>query len=170
MHKTVEEVQRAKNSILSSVHVTAGVQEGSFGNVSLNQVNVGYSLGLNIAFGLADLVNYKKNVNIANENKTEAGYKEIGMIQDLRLSLLTLAADINTLKTQIKFKSQAYYYSYAQFQMANQEYKKGLITLADLSRITETYTNTQLSLETAKDLLRKDFAQLETLTGKTFVY
>ena len=166
VEKTTEDQKRIKKILLDVVKLGSSIQNGNYGNPTVNQLNTGYSTGASLQFSLYQIFGYKNQVKVYGAERKVAIYKKDELVMDLRKLITILYNNVNGQKNIMRIRSDATYASYSHMKMAEKEFNEGSIAIGELSRVTEIYTKSQVDYEQSLNDLKNFYMELEQIVGR----
>lgn len=168
-----------KKRILSGISFVASYNYGNTGVISFQEDNQSagaynvqssttlsrYLVGGNVKIPLDQVFNRKAQINVVQMNiemRKELMNKEMEV---LRSTVFELYNQLVTQKKLVEIYSGALEANELNMQMAQKQFMKGELEIADISRVTEGYTKASVQYEKTKRDYRSFYSQLELLIG-----
>jgi len=158
-------VKRAKMSWTETINLQLGNQVGSYGNSTLNEINVGYQASLNLKLSIFELFGRSNKINIQKQEWLTSIHRKDDFELELRKNVIAQYNHLALTQRIIQIKNSAFQVTGIQKQMAERDFIAGEITVSELARVTEISANAESEFEIARMELQNAYAQLETLIG-----
>jgi outer membrane protein TolC len=164
-----QDIRRVGKQWLDALKLGGNLRVGSYGNTTINQIETGYTYGPSISFSLYEIVSRPNQMKIAKYDKKAAGSKRDEATLELHKYIRQLYNNILLQQSLLKIKSEALNTSYMHLKMAEKEFSEGAITLAELSRVNEIYTGSQIQFEMNVNDLKNLVMELEQTVGTPLI-
>jgi outer membrane protein TolC len=127
-----------------------------------------FSVGFNMRFPLFELINYKNAINIGKrEIETKMLMRE-EMIRETKQDVILVYQDLLLHQDLLKVKNEAQITSAIQVKMAEKEFLNGKISIAELSRLTESHSMSLYNYKKDRMLFYRQYLILEQMVGMKF--
>ncbi len=169
--KTKIEHKLGKSSWTDGVMLGGESKYGSFGsNLELDNLSIGYGIGFTIRVPLSSITQQKKT-NELNWQEVKSSQTQVQTAKDqIRNEVIKLYYEVQMKLDLIAVRTNALESSILHLQMAENEFKGGLITIAELARVNEVYTRQKALHAQGKAELTIAIKMLENLVGFTLEF
>ncbi len=159
------QVNRERQAWTRALRVGGSYQYGQFGNITLDQLNQGYSIHVSLGISLYELMGRDNRINMIQEELESSRQRKEFLKKEVKTRIIEFYHAARLARRLLLIHSQAKNSAQLNQQMAEKEFIEGETPLSDMARITEIATKATIDFETAKSDYQMKLKQLENWVG-----
>ena len=159
------------NNIVGFVNYSSGNQSivtadsQNAGSLSASNITSGYRMGVQLNLPLYELVGRKSRINLYKYELNSTVDKKDESIQELKKEVIQAYYSLLYYSNLLNIRSEAKQSTINQYLLAQNQFKDGIIDIAELSRLKTIEVNARADYEEAKRQFSTLYFQLEPLIG-----
>lgn len=158
-------VARSKSSWSDQVTVGLTSTYGSYGNVLLDELNLGAQAGLSVRLSLFELIGRRHDTEVYRQELAMSEAQGDAVWLDEQADAITLYHQLLLADRLIAIRSGALESARVHEQMAERQFAQGDITVGEVSRVSEITSRAESDYEQARVEFLAAWTRLESLAG-----
>ena len=158
-------VSRSKAAWSDQVTVGFTSTYGSYGNVLLDQLNLGAQAGLSVRLSLFELVGRRHDTQVYRQELAMSEAQGEAVWQDEQADVITLYHQLLLAERLIAVRSGSLESARVHQQMAERQFAQADIAIGEVARVLEITSKAESDYEQARVEFMAAWARLENLTG-----
>jgi Outer membrane protein len=163
--RSQHEVERTEKRWMEGVTAGLSSSYGSFGNSTVDAVEIGQRLEVGIRVSLFDLLGRDASVGVFRERLEAAKRQRRVLAQAVRKQVIERYYAAKQARELTVVQSRGYTSTRTQLQMAEASFRQGTLSVDKLSRVTEVMAKAEARFRKARLRYEKAYDQLERLIG-----
>jgi outer membrane protein TolC len=132
---------------------------------SLTQVREGYRAGINLQLSVFDVMGHRSRVNEMKEKAISQKHKRDAEAQELKRKIAQLYTDMVGYSRLYKGRNEDFLMQVVACQVAEKEYREGVIHMSEYSRQKNVLSNAEASYHEAFRFFYSSLTQFEAILG-----
>lgn len=174
-------IREAKLYWTRNLGIFGQINTGTFYNFSTNESQGSYvsefyterqesrtNIGVYVRFPFFDMINHKNQINQAKREKERDIIRKEQMERDTKKEVIMVFQDLLMRQELLKIKNESQLTTRLQVSMAEEEFRNGSMTVAEMARLTEMHARNIYDYMKEKALFFQQYLILEELVGMKF--
>lgn len=173
-----EKIDIAKNQWLKNLKLGSDVRYGTYDNLSLDPIGASavytnttetrYGAFFSVSVPFYDLFNRKNQVAFAELERQQSIYSLKMREQEIRSAIIKQYNQLKLDQQILKLAADFIQTGSVNLQLAQRQFESGMLSLAEYTKIAESYNKSQITYESAKQTFITSLMLLEEMVGYKF--